>query len=191
MQQQQPPASESQSWAAVITARRASLASSAAVRHRARLSARRLPRRAGTINVRLSMAAAAAFHSSTAAPPSLNATAAVSKGSPEHHQNGQPEQKMTLRKKGAETWVPHDVTDIAVTGDRFEFDCPQCGGPVDVLRPEIQCGIFRHGSLRTNPNERIPPHATKEQCELLLLPWSGCGKPFRFDGTKATPCAYL
>ena len=88
-------------------------------------------------------------------------------------------------------WVPRTVTEIAAKTDRFEFPCPQCGGQVEVLHREVACGIFRHGSLRTNPNERLPPHASRAQCEALLLPWSGCGKPFRFDGHVATLCDYI
>jgi predicted RNA-binding Zn-ribbon protein involved in translation (DUF1610 family) len=95
---------------------------------------------------------------------------------------------------------PCTVTKIEMWDDRFVFRCPQCGGLTEVGRSEIgggghrsdiNCGIFRHGSLKTDPCQRLPPHATKAQCEALLDPRSGCGKPFRFDGRSATTCDYI
>jgi hypothetical protein len=87
-------------------------------------------------------------------------------------------------------WRPQEVRDIQVLPDRFLFACPQCGGESEVMRNEVNCGVFRHGSVRGHPGMQLPPHASQAECEALLLPWSGCGKPFRFNGHIATPCGY-
>jgi hypothetical protein len=56
--------------------------------------------------------------------------------------------------------------------------CPHCNNYV--LIEKINCGIFRHGTLKTN-NTQINPHANKEECDYYInnnLIY-GCGKPFR------------
>ncbi len=88
-------------------------------------------------------------------------------------------------------WVPREVREISRYADgRLEFACPQCGGLVDMMPNEINCGIFRHGFLRHNRAERLPPHASQAECEALIFPNSGCSRPFCFNGRLAAPCDY-
>lgn len=56
--------------------------------------------------------------------------------------------------------------------------CPHCNELV--LITEINCGIFRHATLKTN-GEQIDPHSTKETCEDYVKKGLvyGCGKPFQ------------
>ena len=56
--------------------------------------------------------------------------------------------------------------------------CPHCNNYV--LIEKINCGIFRHGTLKSN-NTQINPHASKEECEHFINNGLiyGCGKPFK------------
>lgn len=74
----------------------------------------------------------------------------------------------------------------------FEFDCPHCGGRVEVETKDINCEIFRHGVYRAT-GEAIPPHAPKAYCENVVAKnlIYGCGKPFRFDGKNPKVCDYI
>ena len=56
--------------------------------------------------------------------------------------------------------------------------CPHCSE--FIIIEQINCGIFRHGILKSN-NTQINPHACKEECDNFInnnLIY-GCGKPFR------------
>ena len=56
--------------------------------------------------------------------------------------------------------------------------CPHCNE--FIIIEQINCGIFRHGTLKSN-NTQINPHASKEECQYFInnsLIY-GCGKPFR------------
>jgi hypothetical protein len=63
--------------------------------------------------------------------------------------------------------------------------CPHCSE--FIIIEQINCGIFRHGTLKSN-NTQINPHASKEECahyiknDLIY----GCGMPFRIikEGDK-------
>ena len=58
--------------------------------------------------------------------------------------------------------------------------CPHC--EEYIIIEQINCGIFRHGTLKTN-GKQIEPHACKELCEHYVkyeLIY-GCGKPFRIS----------
>jgi hypothetical protein len=58
------------------------------------------------------------------------------------------------------------------------LQCPHCNEYI--LIEKLNCGIFRHGILKSN-NSQINPHATKEECEYYInnnLIY-GCGKPFK------------
>ena len=70
--------------------------------------------------------------------------------------------------------------------------CPHCGGKITVLHGELNCQIFRHGAYIKN-GRPIPPHATQAECQRLVNEKLiyGCGKPFRFDGEKASICDYI
>jgi hypothetical protein len=56
--------------------------------------------------------------------------------------------------------------------------CPHCNNYVVIEK--INCGIFRHGTLKIN-NIQINPHASKEECDHYINNnlIHGCGKPFR------------
>lgn len=74
--------------------------------------------------------------------------------------------------------------------------CPHCDGSIVVLSNEINCGIFRHGIIKTT-NMQMNPHETKEICDRLFTNGEiyGCGKPFRlglFGSTyTAESCDYI
>ncbi len=83
------------------------------------------------------------------------------------------------------------------------FECPYCGGAVQVESRGINCGIFRHGVLK-GKGRGINPHAKKEDCDRLAEEGAiyGCGKPFRIHQEKLNyepcddkffivPCDYL
>jgi len=56
--------------------------------------------------------------------------------------------------------------------------CPHCNHYV--LIEKLNCGIFRHGTLKSN-NTQINPHANKVECDYYInnnLIY-GCGKPFK------------
>ena len=56
--------------------------------------------------------------------------------------------------------------------------CPHCNNYV--LIEKLNCGIFRHGILKSN-NTQINPHASKQECDYYInnnLIY-GCGKPFK------------
>lgn len=56
--------------------------------------------------------------------------------------------------------------------------CPHCNKYIEII--EINCGIFRHGTYKSN-NEQIDPHLKKEECDNLIKNdlIYGCGKPFK------------
>ena len=58
------------------------------------------------------------------------------------------------------------------------INCPHCGDIMEII--EINCAIFRHGSLKTNFIQ-INQHATKDECDILFNQnlIYGCGKPFK------------
>jgi hypothetical protein len=69
-----------------------------------------------------------------------------------------------------------------MTQNNIDFhmvQCPHCNGEIIIGNQEINCGIFRHGVLKTN-NQPIHPHLPKVHCDRLsergLI--YGCGKPF-------------
>ena len=62
----------------------------------------------------------------------------------------------------------------------FFVECPHCHGSIEIL--EINCAIFRHAIFKQT-GVQLHPHASKEECELLLSQnvLLGCGKPFRLQ----------
>lgn len=56
--------------------------------------------------------------------------------------------------------------------------CPHCND--FIIINEINCGIFRHATLKTT-GEQIDPHSSKEKCEEYVKNdlIFGCGKPFQ------------
>ncbi|NDE17926.1 hypothetical protein EBZ80_23675 [bacterium] len=85
-------------------------------------------------------------------------------------------------------------------GAWLSFACPHCHVWVTVHRPEVNCGIFRHGVFRET-GQPVPPHASQPDCEQWHATdqiW-GCGKPFRLsrgaggvdDGFRVDICDYI
>jgi hypothetical protein len=72
--------------------------------------------------------------------------------------------------------------------------CPHCNE--FIIIEQINCGIFRHGTLKSN-NTQINPHASKEECEYFINSdlIYGCGKPFRIiqkeDNFFIEICEYI
>ena len=81
--------------------------------------------------------------------------------------------------------------------DAFFVACPHCNSRFELERSAINCGIFRHGWVKMEPNGvfvPIPPHSSKQ----VIDDWtekglvSGCGRPFRIvNGTQIEPCDYV
>jgi hypothetical protein len=79
-------------------------------------------------------------------------------------------------------------------GEEFIVTCPHC--KEFVVIQEINCGIFRNGTLH-NGNQ-MEPHAPKEQCDEYVNKKLiyGCGGPFKLvkkdDSTfEAVICDYI
>ena len=56
--------------------------------------------------------------------------------------------------------------------------CPHC--KEFVIIEKVNCGIFRHGSFKSN-DQQINPHESKKMCDYYFennLIY-GCGKPFQ------------
>ena len=67
--------------------------------------------------------------------------------------------------------------------------CPWC--KQYIIIEELNCGIFRHAIMKNG--EHVHPHATKEECEFLVMTnqiW-GCGKPFRIINGCVEKCDYV
>jgi len=76
----------------------------------------------------------------------------------------------------------------------FIVVCPHC--KEFIIIQEINCGIFRHGTL--HDGNQIEPHAPKEQCDAYVIQKViyGCGRPFKIvkkdDQTfEAVACDYI
>jgi len=60
----------------------------------------------------------------------------------------------------------------------FFITCPHCEHLVEIEK--VNCGIFRHATLKQN-GQQVPPHLSKNECEKLIQNNQvyGCCKPFR------------
>jgi hypothetical protein len=60
----------------------------------------------------------------------------------------------------------------------FVVTCPHCRDPI--LISEINCQIFRHGTL-IESGQQMDPHSNLEVCTFLFENKKiyGCGKPFK------------
>ena len=72
--------------------------------------------------------------------------------------------------------------------------CPHCSLQIIIYLNEINCHIFRHGIIKKT-GLQIPPHETKEICDMLFnndLIY-GCGKSFILDVITKQPdkCDYI
>jgi hypothetical protein len=76
----------------------------------------------------------------------------------------------------------------------YVFNCPHCQMLVQVPRDGLNCQIFRHGVLKSNPDVQIPPHASQAECEQFIAAGLiyGCGRPFIYRGGAAAEiCGYI
>jgi len=72
--------------------------------------------------------------------------------------------------------------------------CPHCKDYV--LIEQLNCKIFRHGSIKLT-GQQIPPHSNKQICDYLyknnLI--YGCGKPFEIiinnNSLETRVCDYI
>jgi hypothetical protein len=66
--------------------------------------------------------------------------------------------------------------------------CPHCSDMVVIDINQLNCGIFRHGLIKST-NEQIPSHAEKSICDELFQNGLiyGCGKPFQIQKDKDDP----
>ena len=72
--------------------------------------------------------------------------------------------------------------------------CPHCNVLVVINRNDVNCRIFRHGTLKVTM-QQINPHLPKVECDRLVSDGEiyGCGKPFRLteDTNQAVKCDYI
>jgi len=70
------------------------------------------------------------------------------------------------------------MTDNTNNKEEPILTCPHC--KEFIIVEQINCGIFRHATLKSN-NTQINPHASKEECDNFINNHLiyGCGKPFR------------
>lgn len=75
--------------------------------------------------------------------------------------------------------------------DFYEINCPYCNIKIIIQKNELNCMIFRCGTLKNG--EQINPHLPKIQCDQLFNNNQiiGCAKPFKFDGQNLLKCDYI
>ena len=59
-------------------------------------------------------------------------------------------------------------TKYNIIQDILEGPCPHCHAIVQIEKQNINCGIFRH-AFDINTGQQINPHASKEECSMLML----------------------
>ena len=68
------------------------------------------------------------------------------------------------------------------------FQCPHedCGATIIVHRQEVNCALFR-----CSPT--LNPHASKSECEAVIITKLGCTKPFKVNTETMTAecCDYI
>lgn len=72
------------------------------------------------------------------------------------------------------------------------YNCPWCDTILIILKKDQNCKIFRHGVYKNN-FKQINPHASEEECKLLIEQdlIYGCGKPFKLNRNKLEKCDYI
>ena len=80
---------------------------------------------------------------------------------------------------------------IEIYDDFYLFFCPHCNMTIFVYKNERNCGIFRCAIHKQG--KAINPHASKEDCEKLVIDDMiyGCGKPFIIRNFHVEPCDYI
>lgn len=86
-----------------------------------------------------------------------------------------------------------EVVDPTTKELTYCFECPHCGGEIQVPKSWIACTIFRHAIYKGQPGNLFNPHASKEMCDKALADGIiyGCGKPFKFNGNLVEKCDYI
>ena len=99
-----------------------------------------------------------------------------------------------LRSPAAEPQLPPHQRRLYTEPDYYWFECPHCGGTVQVMKNEVNCTIFRHGTYRTT-GAQMNPHTPEPECTRLAANHeiNGCGKPFRVlvNQNVAEICGYI
>jgi hypothetical protein len=80
----------------------------------------------------------------------------------------------------------------------YVFECPHCEVLTQVAENEVNCQIFRHGTLKRT-GIQVNPHASKAHCARLIKQdlVHGCCLPFKlfrggFGGIEyADKCEYI
>jgi hypothetical protein len=70
----------------------------------------------------------------------------------------------------------------------MEIECPHCLGLIIINENEINCSIFRHAVYKTDINQQLPPHSSKEVCDDAVERGIvyGCAKPFKLVKSNST-----
>jgi hypothetical protein len=81
-------------------------------------------------------------------------------------------------------------TNIETPTIDMTIQCPHCDDYIIIEK--INCGIFRHGALKSN-GQQIPPHETKAACDYLYTNKliTGCGKPFQISKVGELFCVQV
>jgi len=71
------------------------------------------------------------------------------------------------------------MSEIIVNDELLSFKCPHCDLPIDVVKTDLNCCIFRHGIYK-NTFKQVDPHLNKAMCDKLVENKMviGCCKPF-------------
>lgn len=90
----------------------------------------------------------------------------------------------------------NEAKDKRITMERgyYIFECPHCGGGIEVLPQHVACAIFRHAVYKHN-NEPVQPHMSKDDCDKLLQAGlvRGCCRPLSVNLSTmlASACDYI
>jgi hypothetical protein len=77
---------------------------------------------------------------------------------------------------------PTNASEPIDNGQFYMVECPHCQGGFIIAKNEINCGIFRHGTMKVT-GQPINPHESQAECDRLVREdlIRGCGKPFRVE----------
>ena len=94
-----------------------------------------------------------------------------------------------LAEEGTENVYAVAMSAEGPEGTVWRFPCVKCRGLIEMKESELNCRIFRHGS--------ISPHADRATCDNFaqnsthILGYAGgCGQPMQFDNGIVHPCGY-